>query len=404
MSQLGNGPQALAHRQRGPALLRGSAGAGFVREWQRRCRRGGHDSYILQLMSNPIEPPMLTSDLPGVGGRIRQAPEEFEVEEIPAYEPCGSGDHLFLWIEKRSVGAEYFTRQIAQRLGIGPGEVGTAGLKDRHAETRQYASVPASVEPRLGQLDGDGIRLLRFARHQNKLRPGHLRGNRFRILIRDTDASNQEALARAIERIRAHGLPNYYGDQRFGKGGETAEWGMMLLRGERLPRRPTPFLRKLALSAAQCWLFTDYLAQRLTDGLMRRVLHGDVMAKWPAGGMFTSDSVESDQPRLESREIVPAGPMFGRKMFPAAALAAERESDVLVRANLTIDQFAGHGKLLQGTRRHNLVYIDDLTATWEPDGLRLSFSLPAGSYATVLLRELMKTAPNDSERESSDEP
>src|SRR5207248_1053417 len=159
--------------------------------------------------------------------------------------------------------------------------------------------------------------LLRFARHTNKLRPGHLRGNRFRILVRDADASKQEALQQAIERIRTHGLPNYYGTQRFGKGGETAEWGMMLLRGERLPRRPTPFLRKLALSAAQSWLFNDYLAQRLSDGLMRRVLPGDVMAKWPAGGMFTSDNAEVDQPRFDAREIVPAGPMFGRKMFPA---------------------------------------------------------------------------------------
>jgi tRNA pseudouridine13 synthase len=351
-------------------------------------------------MSNPIDPPMLTADLPGVGGRIRQEAEDFEVEEIPAYDPCGSGEHLFLWVEKRSVGAEYFARQVAQRLGISPGEVGTAGLKDRHAVTRQYVSVPASVEPRLAQLDGDGIRLLRFARHTNKLRPGHLRGNRFRILVRDADASKHEALSLAIERIRAQGLPNYYGVQRFGRAGETAEWGMMLLRGERLPRRPTPFLRKLALSAAQSWLFNDYLAQRLTDGLMRRVQPGDVMAKWPAGGMFTSESIEADQPRLDAREIVPAGPMFGRKMFPAAGIAAEREAEVLARANLTRDQFAGHGKLLQGTRRHNLIYIDDLAAAWESDGLRLSFSLPAGSYATVLLRELMKIAPRDEPEET----
>ncbi len=344
-------------------------------------------------MSNPIDPPMLTADLPGVGGRIRERPEDFEVEEIPAYEPCGSGEHLFLWVEKHSVGADYFTRQIAQRLSVSTAEVGTAGLKDRHAVTRQYVSVPITAEPRLAQLDGDGIRLLRHARHTNKLRPGHLRGNRFRILVRGADSSKQDALQQAIERICAHGLPNYYGTQRFGKDGETAEWGMMLLRGGRLPRRPTPFLRKLTLSAAQSWFFNDYLAQRLTDGLMRRVLPGDVMAKWPAGGMFTSTSVEVDQPRLDTREIVPAGPMFGRKMFPSAALAAEREAEVLRRANMTVDHFAGHGKLLQGTRRHNLIYIDDIAAAWQPEGLRLSFSLPAGTYATVLLRELIKVTP-----------
>src|SRR5262245_403717 len=127
-------------------------------------------------------PPLLTADLPGVGGRIRVVPEDFEVEEIPAYEPSGRGDFLYLWVEKRGMGAEYFTRQVAHRLGVAAGEVGTAGLKDRHAVTRQMVSVPARAEERLPQLDGDGIRVLKASRHGNKLRPGHLHGNRFRIL------------------------------------------------------------------------------------------------------------------------------------------------------------------------------------------------------------------------------
>src|SRR5437016_1801945 len=105
-------------------------------------------------------PPLLTADLPGIGGRLRAVPEDFEVEGIPAYEPCGTGDFLYLWIEKRDMGAEYFTRQVARRLGLAPGEVGTAGLKDRHAVTRQMVSVPAPAEERLGQLDGEGIRVL----------------------------------------------------------------------------------------------------------------------------------------------------------------------------------------------------------------------------------------------------
>src|SRR6266852_2027897 len=110
-------------------------------------------------------PPLLTSDLPGIGGRIKHAPEDFEVEEIPAYEPSGQGEFLYLWIEKRDMGAEYFSRQIAKRLDIPTGEVGTAGLKDRHAVTRQMVSVPAAIEPRLAQLEGDGIKLLRVGRH-----------------------------------------------------------------------------------------------------------------------------------------------------------------------------------------------------------------------------------------------
>src|ERR1700674_4931399 len=105
-------------------------------------------------------PPLLTADLPGIGGRIKTEPEDFEVEEIPAYSPSGTGDFLYLWIEKRSMGAEFFVRQIAHRLGIPAGEVGTAGLKDRHAVTRQWVSVPASAEPRLAGLDGEGIQVL----------------------------------------------------------------------------------------------------------------------------------------------------------------------------------------------------------------------------------------------------
>ena len=105
-------------------------------------------------------PPLLTADLPGVGGRIKVVPEDFEVEEIPAYPPSGSGDFLYLWIEKRDMGAEYFARQVARRLDIPVGEVGTAGLKDRRAVTRQMVSVPAGVEDRLAQLEGDGIRVL----------------------------------------------------------------------------------------------------------------------------------------------------------------------------------------------------------------------------------------------------
>src|SRR5436190_5239911 len=115
-------------------------------------------------MTGSFTPPLLTPDVPGVGGRIKAVPEDFEVEEIPAYEPSGQGEHLYLWVEKRDMGAEYFVRQVAQRLGVPPGEVGTAGLKDRRAVTRQWVSVPAAAEARLAALDGDGLRLLRTSR------------------------------------------------------------------------------------------------------------------------------------------------------------------------------------------------------------------------------------------------
>jgi tRNA pseudouridine13 synthase len=338
-------------------------------------------------MNHPaLSPPLLTPDLPGVGGRIKAELDDFVVEEIPAYEPSGTGDHLYLWVEKRDLSAEYFVRQVAKRLDVRADDVGTAGLKDRHAVTRQWVSVPKAAEPRLGQLDGDGVRVLTVSRHANKLKPGHLRGNRFTILVRD--AAGPERVEPIFARVREHGLPNYYGPQRFGRDGETADNGFRMIRGERL--NAPPFRLKLYLSAAQSLLFNDYLGRRLTDGLLRTVLPGDVMMKWPGGGIFVADDVPTEQARFDRRETVTGGPMFGKKTYPAKGEAAEREVAVLSGNGLTPANLDRPGKWMTGTRRHNLVYVDDLSAAWEPVGLRLTFSLPAGSYATVLLQEVMK--------------
>jgi tRNA pseudouridine13 synthase len=352
-------------------------------------------------------PPLLTASLSGIGGQIKQIPEDFEVEEIPAYEASGSGPFLYLWVEKRDLGADYFVRQLARRLDLPPGEVGTAGLKDRHAVTRQWVSVPERAAERLPQLEGEGIRLLDVRRHGNKLKPGHLHGNRFRILIRDPDPAAGERLAPLLDQLRQYGLPNYYGPQRFGRGGETVRLGFCLLGKEppppdaagRKPNLRSPFLRKFVLSAAQSALFNHYLGRRLADGLLRRVLEGDVMAKWPFGGLFVATDLPREQERLERRETVPAGPMFGRKTFPAAGRAAAREAAALADFGLTPAAFTGFGKLLQGTRRHNFIYVDNLMFATETEGIRLSFTLPAGSYATVLLREVMKSAAADAGEE-----
>jgi tRNA pseudouridine13 synthase len=351
--------------------------------------------------------PLVTADLPGIGGRIRLQPEDFEVEEIPAYEPCGQGDHLYLWVEKRDMGADYFVRTVAHKLGVSPREVGTAGLKDRHAITRQMVSVPKTAAQQLHVLESDGIRILGTSWHTNKLRPGHLNGNRFNILVRQTNPDAGRLIEPLLARLKLVGLPNFYGPQRFGQGGETAQLGLALLsvdsRGADCPgdsagvsefrpkRKLNPFLKKLALSAAQSKLFNLYLSCRIRDGLLSQVLDGDIMVKRPFGGIFRVTEVQKEQQRFDNRETVHAGPIFGRKMFAASALAAAREAEVMNSAGLNEKSFDGFGKLLQGTRRPNLVYVDDLRAERETEGMRLRFSLPAGSYATVLLREVMKT-------------
>ena len=351
---------------------------------------------------NPLDPPMLTAALPGVGGRIKQFPEDFEVEEIPSYEPSGTGEHLYVWLEKRDVGPEYLTRTVAQRVGVPVGMIGVAGLKDRRAVTRQWVSLPQEAEPRLARIDGDGIRILAVHRHGNKLKTGHLRGNRFRVLIRNADTSRAATLNAILTRLRAEGLPNYYGPQRFGRDQSTLQLGWRCLAGT-ASRRIRPFLFKFALSAVQSFLFNAYLGQRLADGLWRRVLPGDVLMKWPSGGLFVCDDPAVDQPRFEAREVVIGGPMFGSRTFAAKAVAAEREAAILAAYQVEPATFARFGKLVTGTRRHVQVYLDDLMAEWEPEGLRLTFTLPSGSYATVLLREIMKTQPEDEEDAASEE-
>jgi tRNA pseudouridine13 synthase len=332
-------------------------------------------------------PLRLTVDLPGTGGVIKQEVEDFVVEEIPAYLPSGEGEHLYLWIEKRGMGAEYFVRQLGQRLGISPRDIGTAGMKDRRAVTRQWVSLPATCEPLLNQLEGDGVAVLKVDRHGNKLRPGHLHGNRFTILIRNV--AEAETLIPILTRIQEQGLPNYYGEQRFGRGNETLQIGWTLLHGGRV--NVGHFLRKLALSAVQSAIFNVYLSDRLRDGHFRSVLDGDVMAKWPAGGMFVTSDPVTEQVRFANSEIVHTGPMFGTKMREAERAAGEREAKLLESLGVSRETFRAGGKLLEGTRRHNVVYVNDLNWSQEQNNVRLQFTLPAGSYATVLLGEVMKT-------------
>lgn len=353
---------------------------------------------------DPLAPlPLVTSDLPGIGGRIKTEPEDFEVEEIPAYQPSGQGDHLYLWMEKRGMGAEYFVRQIARRLDVSPGEIGTAGLKDRHAVTRQMVSVPVRAEGQLAQLEGDGMRVLSVNRHGNKLKAGHLHGNRFRVLLRGVIPEAAGRLPALLDRLRTGGWANYYGPQRFGRDGETVRLGLAMLRpaeGAEPAKVRNPFLRKLALSAAQSAVFNHYLAARLRDGLLRRVIEGDVLAKWPFGGMFVAEDIAREQGRFDAREIVSAGPIVGRKTFPSRGEAATREAAALAECGIAPVALTRFGKLLSGTRRHNLIYADDLAGSVEPEGVRLTFTLPAGSYATVLLQEIAKNGVVDATEEA----
>ncbi|MBF5042687.1 tRNA pseudouridine(13) synthase TruD [Aggregicoccus sp. 17bor-14] len=337
--------------------------------------------------------PRLTADVPGCGGTFKVSPDDFEVEELPAYLPSGEGEHLFLWVQKRGRDTREVVRALAQAAGVPEGEVGAAGMKDRQAVTRQWLSVPARCEPRLEGFALEGVQVLEQRRHGNKLRTGHLRGNRFRLRLRGVQ--DVEAARETFARLLAEGLPNYFGQQRFGRAGDNAEQGRKLLLGERLARRPDRFQRKLYLSAFQSRLFNRALAERLRSGTLATALLGDVLRKEETGGLFVCEAPEVDGPRVGSFEVSPAGPLFGPKMPRAAHAVAEAEAALLAAEGVSLDDLKtrGGGETEGGRRAYRVrLGAAELTPerTAEGEDLWLAFELPRGSYATEVLQELLK--------------
>jgi len=339
--------------------------------------------------------PWITANLPGIGGMTKDRAEDFQVEEISAYSPEGAGDFLFLWVQKTGLSAEQLVSHLARSLKIAHQDVGTAGMKDRHAITRQMVSVPARCQTLVESFQHDQIEILDVRRHRHKLRTGHLRGNRFSILVRNVkEGAWNLALATKAELERT-GVPNFFGQQRFGRDQETLRLGLDLLRGTKqpgaIPRARRKFLLRLALSAVQSALFNRALAERMDAGLVHQVLAGDVMQVVASGGPFVADDAAREQARFDAREIVISGPMFGPKMKPPTGDAAIREARLLESAAIPLAAFERFSNLTSGTRRPYLIWPGDLRLSAEPEGIRLEFSLPSGSYATVVLREFQKT-------------
>ena len=347
----------------------------------------------------PLAPrpvPLLTADLRGTGGMVRAVPEDFRVEEIPLYPASGSGDHLYLRIEKVGRNTQDVVRDVARLLSVRERDVGVAGLKDLRAVAVQTLSVPLAprVPPeeqmsRAGALSGPGFRVLSVARHGNKLRTGHLAGNRFEITVRGCVSGALPRAERIAAELRARGAPNLFGPQRFGKRGDNAELGGAILRREANVR--DRFLRKLALSALQAELFNRCLAGRLEEGLFARALAGDVLRKRASGGLFVCDDPETDSRRVESAEIDPAGPLPGHSLFAARGDALAREAAIVEDAGVDPATFAVGGGELAGARRPYRIPAADLEIrSGGEDSLVLAFSLPPGSYAASIVREIVK--------------
>jgi tRNA pseudouridine13 synthase len=333
--------------------------------------------------------PRLTEDLPGTGGRLKEASEDFVVEELPAFLPTGAGAHLWVWVEKQGRDTHEVARALGRAAGVDVREVGYAGLKDRQAVTRQAFTVPLKDEGGLPELGLPGVRVLRTERTERKLRTGQLRGNAFRIRLRDVRAP--EAALPVLERLGRLGLPNYFGAQRFGRAGDNAARGRALLLGQRLPGRVDRMQRRLYLSAYQALLFNRALAARLQSGLYGRALQGDVLRRADSGGLFVCEDAEVDQPRVDRLEVSPTGPLFGWKVKPLpTGVVAEREAQLLALEGLPEGALrSGRGET-EGARRPYAVSPGQVEASVEGTDMWLGFSLPKGSYATVLLDEVVK--------------
>ena len=317
--------------------------------------------------------------------RLRTEPADFQVEEILGFEPAGEGEHAFLLIEKTGTNTEWLARQLAAFAGVEPLAVGYAGLKDRHAVTRQSFTVqlPGRADPDWNALAIPGVRVLAATRHNRKLKRGAHRGNRFRIRLRDVQGPHDAAEAR-LAAIRAHGVPNYFGEQRFGRDGQNVALAEALFAGRRMPRPQ----RSLALSAARSELFNALLARRVADASWNRALDGEV---WMLAG---SHAIFGPEPwtdelagRLAALDIHPTGPLWGSGA-PRSSGAAQELELAVAEARATLARGLESAGLSQ-ERRSLRLCAEDLAYYWEPGGdLVLEFGLGAGAFATTVLREL----------------
>ena len=328
--------------------------------------------------------------------RLASVPEDFVVDELPLFAPDDEGEHTFVWVEKRLLTTEEVARELARAAGTRARDVGYAGRKDRVAVARQWFSVPGLPPEGALRIARGGLRVLEVRRHRHKLRTGALRGNRFDLVVREVEAG---ALDGAPERLAAlvdRGLPNRFGAQRFGRDGRNAQLGREILAGGRVTRdrRAARFL----LSALQAEVFNAVLARRADrlDGLES----GDLAWIHATGRTFAVEDPAPERARLDAFEISATGPIFGTRTDAPRGAPGELEAAVFaelgvpdagaLRAPTPGALRAPAGIRLRGGRRPLRVRPGDASCeVVAPDALRLRFTLPAGSYATVLVEELL---------------
>lgn len=338
---------------------------------------------------------------------FRQSPRDFVVDEIPLYPFSGEGEHLVLHVRKKNLSTWQMIDIFSNRLGIKGRDIGYAGLKDKNAQTKQYISLPRKCEQMLENFEHEGIKILEKTYHNNKIRVGHLKGNRFFIRLKKVNPTAAVKIQEALKMIKQQGMPNYFGFQRFGIDGENYKKGQAILAGTLKERNKK--LAQFYVNAYQSYLFNDWLSRRIQisklvesfgiDELSTvvplpkeelqamkaqkhpfKLIHGDVMMHYPYGKIFHYESNEEVE-RFSKRDISVSGLLSGKRATRAVGLAEaiEKEYDAIS---------AG----IDGARRYGWIFPEEIEGEYKENDawFELHFTLPKGCYATVLIEEIAK--------------
>lgn len=333
--------------------------------------------------------PLITSDLPGVGGTIKVEPEHFQVEEILPYAPCGEGEHVYITLRRKLWNTDDVGAELAGCFGVAAIDVGWGGRKDRHALTTQTFSLRLAMGMPMTEihdrLSGLPFEVVNVARHRNKIKTGHVAANRFRILLSDVPPERLQAAQAVAEALKARGWPNFFGEQRFGIDMANIDRAVRFLRRQKAPRGKKD---AFTVSVLQSALFNRWLSERMARGDYAHILEGDVVQKTDTGGLFIVTDVTEAAERFASGAIVYTGPIFGAKMMAAAGPAGENEKSTLRSLGIDSEDLARLKS--PGTRRRAILFVGDLAIESAPGGLLFSFTLPSGAYATMVMREFAR--------------
>jgi tRNA pseudouridine13 synthase len=337
------------------------------------------------MSTNELELPR-AHGTPPLTAELRRTPDDFRVDEILGYDADGEGEHALLWVEKRDANTDWVARELARFAGVPPLNVGYAGLKDRHAVTRQAFTVQLAgkPDPDWSAFPHAEVKVLASTRHKRKLKRGALRGNRFVLVLRDVRGERTRA-EEVLQAIAAHGVPNYFGEQRFGREGGNVAQARAMFAGRRVDRDK----RSILLSAARSHIFNSVLAARVERDAWNKPLEGEIWSLAGSRSWFGPEPFDDKlAARLAEGDIHPSGPLWGQGDPPTTLAAGDLERGIAgAYTDLTEGLAAAR---MEQERRPLRLQPKDLRWRWlDDETLELGFELPAGAYATVVARELI---------------